>query len=222
MKVSQIFLFLMVLIICINMHKLFYCFSLIVIYLFYILSSASLLSSPPSHEPVPLLPQHIHSSSLSLQKRRCFTWISMRFGMLLWSGTSVECRSSNPFRGKGPKGRQQSQRQWILPLLGVLNEDLAAQHMCKGPKSVPCILSDWQFSLCEPLWAQVRGFYSFLVVSLLPLVSYNPPPLPHLLQDFLRFCLIFCCGSLYLFPSVAEWDLSDDGYDRLLYTRIAG
>ena len=44
-------------------------------------------------------------------------------------------------------------------------------------------------------------YVGFLVVSLTPLIpSILPPPL---LQDFPKLCLIFGCGSQYLFPSVA-------------------
>ena len=45
--------------------------------------------------------------------------------------------------------------------------------------SVPCMLSGWRFSLCEPLWAQVDSV-GFVVMSLTSLVpSILPPTLPH-------------------------------------------
>lgn len=39
---------------------------------------------------------------------------------------------------------------------------------------------------------------------------------------FLKFCLVFVCGPLYLLPSVDGWSLSDHNYVRLLcmYSRI--
>jgi hypothetical protein len=39
------------------------------------------------------------------------------------------------------------------PALEVPNEDTATQflHMYRGPRSIPCILSGWQFNLYEPL-----------------------------------------------------------------------
>jgi hypothetical protein len=58
--------------------------------------------------------------------------------------------------GKGFKGRQRSQRQPLLLLLGVPQIHGVAYllHMCTGPRSLPCLLSGWQFSLSEPLWVK--------------------------------------------------------------------
>lgn len=47
----------------------------------------------------------------------------------------------------------------------------------------PCMLCDWWFSLCKPLWAQVSSI-GFLLVSMKPLpLSVFPPPLPHSSQS---------------------------------------
>jgi hypothetical protein len=73
-------------------------------------------------------------------------------------------------------------------------------RMCRGPRSAPCMLSGWQFSLCEPLWAQV----SWSDLS----GSYNPSFLSP--TEFPRYYLMFSCESLHLFPSVARWSLSNE------------
>jgi hypothetical protein len=66
-------------------------------------------------------------------------------------------RLDKAVRGKVPEGRWLSQRQLLFLLSGDLHEDQAAclLHMCRGHRSVLCMLSGWWFSLCEPLWAQV-------------------------------------------------------------------
>lgn len=64
--------------------------------------------------------------------------------MAVGLGTSpIVARQGSTVRGMGSKDRQQSQRQPLLLLLVVPHEDLHAQllHMCKGPKSIPCVLS---------------------------------------------------------------------------------
>jgi hypothetical protein len=45
----------------------------------------------------------------------------MAYEVAVRLGTSspIEARQGNPVGGKGPKGRQQHQRQLLLPLLGV-------------------------------------------------------------------------------------------------------
>ena len=49
----------------------------------------------------------------------------------------TEATDSSLAMGKGPKGRQQSQSQYPLHLLGDLREDQAASHphLCRRPRS---------------------------------------------------------------------------------------
>jgi hypothetical protein len=102
----------------------------------------------------------------------------------------------------GAESSTMSQRQPLLLLLGVIQEDQPTQllHICRGPQSVPFMLSDWQFSLCELLWAQVSWFCKFSCGVLDPSVSSNFSSLSS--KEFLKLCLMF--GSA-LFPSVAGW-----------------
>jgi hypothetical protein len=55
------------------------------------------------------------------------------------TSSPIEARQNSPVRGKGPKGRQQSQRYPLLLLLGNRHEKQAAHilHMCRRP---PCSL----------------------------------------------------------------------------------
>lgn len=65
--------------------------------------------------------------------------------------SSIGARQGSPVKAKQPKGRQQSQRQLLLLLLGVPHEDQAIclWYMCREH-------SGWPFSLSEPLGAQVN------------------------------------------------------------------
>lgn len=85
-----------------------------------------------------------------------------------------------------PKSQHKSQRQPLLTLLGVPQEDHATQlsHIYRELRSVPCRLPNCQFSLCEPLWVQVSwfckiycGVFGLLAPTILPSL---------LLQGYLR------------------------------------
>jgi hypothetical protein len=67
------------------------------------------------------------------------------------ASSSTKARQGSPVRGKGPKGRNESE---AAPL-GVPREGPATQHICRGPGSIRVMVSGWQFSLHVPLWAQV-------------------------------------------------------------------
>ena len=69
----------------------------------------------------------------------------------LGTSSPTEARQGHPVRETGSRGRQQSQGKPLLQLLGDLHEDQAAYllHMCKGPRSSPCMLTDWLFHLWE-------------------------------------------------------------------------
>ena len=92
-------------------------------------------------------------------------------------------------------------------------------NMCRGLKSVTCRLSGCRFNLCESIWAQVSWFCRFPCGVLDPCGSYNPSTLSS--AGLPKLSLMFSCGSLLLFLSVAGWILSDDSYVRLLSASIA-
>lgn len=106
----------------------------------------------PDHSFPSLFSQALAHPSPSAQKKRGLPWTSTCLSrcILFYLGDS-------PVRGKGSNGRQQSQRHPLLLLLGISHEDPIAKllHMCRGPRSVPCMLSGWCFSLCKTLWAHV-------------------------------------------------------------------
>lgn len=102
----------------------------------------------------------------------------------------------------------------------VPHADQATQplHMCIGPRSVPWMLPGWQFSLCETLCGQVIWFCRCSYGVLNPPGSKNPSYPSS--SGVKSLYLIIAYGSLCLFPSVAGWNLSDDGYARLLCASI--
>jgi hypothetical protein len=90
----------------------------------------------------------------------------------LGQSSPIEAGQGSPVRGKGSKGRQQSQRQLLL--LGVPHEDQASHllHMCRGCSLVGVLVSvsSYRHRLVDSV--------DFLVMSLTPLVpSILPPPL---------------------------------------------
>lgn len=95
--------------------------------------------------------------------------------------------------------------------------------ICRRPRSVPCRLPHYWFSLCEPLWIKLSWFYIFSCVSLDSSGSYSPSPTPSFSSGFPELYLKFGCGFLYLFLSIAVWWLSDDNYARhqSQYSRIS-
>lgn len=157
----------------------------ILIYLLSILTTASSPSSPiPSPSPQKREASHGYQPDLTCQ-------IIVRLG----ASSSVEVRQSNPVRGKGSKGRQQSQRQVQLLLLGVLHENQAAYvlHMCRGTRPVPCVC-DSSVSV-SPYGPRLVDPIGFLVVSFSP---FSPCPSIGLS----KLHRMFGCGYLYLFPLV--------------------
>jgi hypothetical protein len=94
--------------------------------------------------------------------------LAYQVAVILGASSPIEVRTGSPDKGKGSK----SQRQPLLPLLGIPLEDQAEQLLCmyKGSRTVPHMLSVYWFSLCGPLWAQVNHFYRF---------SWCPWPLWH-------------------------------------------
>lgn len=87
-------------------------------------------------------------------------------------------------------------------------------HICSyvygGLRFSLYMLFDWWFSLQGSTY---QSLVSHFVGSLsCPVSSIFPPILP---QDFQTF-LIFDYGSMYLFQSAAEWNLSENSYAKLL------
>ena len=76
--------------------------------------------------------------------------LAYQFAVGLGTSSHIVARQGILVQGKGSKGRQQSQIQPLLLLLGVPHEDWAAHllYMCWGSTSIPCMLSVWWFSLC--------------------------------------------------------------------------
>ena len=75
----------------------------------------------------------------------------------LGTSSPTEAQPGSPGRGRGSNGRQQSQRQPLLQLLGDPHEDQAAHllQMRRGSSSRSCMFPGWFPRLCEPLWSQV-------------------------------------------------------------------
>lgn len=74
------------------------------------------------------------------------------------------------------KGGQQSQREVLLPLLGVPCEDKTEQLIliCKGPRSIPCMLSDGNSGSVSPCRSLLVDSLHFPIVSLTPLAPSLP------------------------------------------------
>lgn len=117
------------------------------------------------------------------------------------ASSPIETRRDSPVDGKGPKGRQQSQRHPLLSLVGVPHEDQAEQvfHIGRGPIAAPCMLPGWQFSVLEPLWGQDGCFCRFscdisdLSTLLIPIFHRIPQTLS-----------MIGCECLHVFLSVAR------------------
>ena len=114
---------------------------------------------PPS--PIPL--------SFSSQRWGASHWYQpdLAYQVAVGQGTSypIVSQSSSPVREKGSKGRQQSQRQPLLLLLGDTHEvqDANLLHMYRELRSIPCMFSGCGSISVSPYRPMVVGF---LMVSL--------------------------------------------------------
>lgn len=125
-------------------------------------------------------------------------WTSSCLGLSIVVGLGGLFPKGSTFRGKGSKGRQQSQEH---PYSGYKEYHMKMKlHislcMYRGRRSIPCMFfgSSVSVSLCGPrliLW-----FYCSVSGSL----NLSPHPSS---TRFPKLCLMFGCGSLYLFPSAA-------------------
>ena len=94
------------------------------------------------------------------------------------TSSPIKDQPGSPVRGRRSSGRQLSQRQPPLQLLGTPHENQAAHlQMCRGPGSSPSVFFGWCFSLCEPPWAQASWLWRFPCDVLDPSNSLNPIPL---------------------------------------------
>jgi hypothetical protein len=159
------------------MNKIPWCINITILKILYFINLFTLPPLPPLL-PVPPSPSFFLSSSTPFLLRKG-SWgshgyqSSLVYQIAVELGTSspTEARQGNPAKGKGSKGRQQSQRQPLLLLL-VLHEDQAVQllHMFRGPRSTPCMLSV-SVGPCDSV-----GFLSVSLTSLAP--SILLPPIP--------------------------------------------
>ena len=129
-----------------------------------------LLPVPPSGPPLP---------QISLFQRRGgphgYYPPAHQVAVGLNTSFTTEARQGSPARRKGSKGRQQSQRQLPLQLLGDPYEATAIHlQMCRGPRASPCMLFIWWFSLFEPQWVQVSWLSRSSYCVLEPSNSLSP------------------------------------------------
>lgn len=83
-------------------------------------------------------------------------------------------------------------------------------HICKGPRSILCMLAGWWLSLCE---LKLVDFLVVSLTSLAPLILPLPKDSPSS-----TYCLVV---ALCMFPSVGGLSLSDGIYARLLSASIS-
>lgn len=119
--------------------RVLFIFSFIRSFIFYILACLlsllilkSLLPQPPSLSTFPLFlfrkRQNFHGYRVAMAYQ-----VPVRLGTV----SSIKPGKGNPIGGKVHKRREQSQRQPLLPLLGVLQEDRLHNHnMCRRARSV--------------------------------------------------------------------------------------
>ena len=140
----------------------------------------------------------------------CQPSLAYQIAVELGPSSAIEARQGSPVRQR-PQRQATESETTPAAALGVPHKDWAAQllHVCTGFRSVLCMLSGWQFSLCGPLMAQVSWFWRFSCGVLDLSGSFNPS-FPS-----------SSCGSLHQFPSVAGWNLSDETYARLLSASIS-
>lgn len=135
----------------------------------------------------------------------------------LGTSSPIQATQGSPVRGKTFKGRQESQRQPLFQWLGDWHEDQGSHllHISRGPRQVLRMLSDWWFSLPEPLWAQIHWFCRFAcsVLDLSGSFNSSTPSSIRFPQAPPNVC--------HLFSSTAEWSHSDNSYARLLSASMA-
>jgi hypothetical protein len=131
----------------------------------------------------------------------------------------AESRQSSPVRGTCPHS---GNRIRVSPHSSFwrthMKTKLHISYIYGGgaPRSSPCMLFSWWFSLWEPPRVQVKLFWSSCG---LPIPSGFLGPSPNSSTRLPKLSLTFgCrfCGSLHLFQSAAGWSLSKDSYARLL------
>jgi hypothetical protein len=130
-------------------------------------------------------------------------------------------QTGSPVRGTGATGSQQSQGKPLPQMLVDPFEDQPANllHMCEEPRSSPCLLFGWWFSL----WEAPRVQVSCLCWSScgVPISCEFLSPSRNSSTRLPELHLTFGCGSLHLFQSAPGGTLSEDSNAGLLSVIIA-
>jgi hypothetical protein len=79
----------------------------------------------------------------------------------LGTSSPIEARQGTPLGRTRSRDRQQTLDNHLLQLFGILHEDQAAHllHMFRLPRSNPCMLFGWLFSLWEPPNVHISWLY---------------------------------------------------------------
>jgi hypothetical protein len=125
----------------------------------------------------------------------------------------------HPIGGKGPQGRQQSEIP-LFPLLGVTQDQTTQlQHMCRGPTSIPFRLPGWQFSVCEPLWAQLNWFCGFTRYIIeqhnLPLIEIHDIKIFSIVFSIIYLCF-YCSWYILKQNSGFHWPPHTHTYNMVI------
>jgi hypothetical protein len=164
----------------------------------------SLLYFPPTSTRPRFLFKIVQRTGLPWLPTSCGYQAAVKLG----ASSTINVRLDSTVGEKVPKIRQPSQRRLLLLLLGEPQEDQTTQllHMCRGRRSVPCMLTGWQFCLCELLWAQVKTFH-FKYIFLW--FKYNMVSKAHVLKSYFsvasdRIVIVSWCLS-YSFAAVNRY-----------------
>lgn len=106
---------------------------------------------PPCHFLSLLLPEPYFLLKKGEATHWCCSVLAYQVAVRLGPSSYIEARQSSPLMRKRSKSKQQCQREHLLLLLGAPHEDQAVLLLlkCRGPTSVPCMLSHRWLSLCE-------------------------------------------------------------------------
>jgi hypothetical protein len=127
----------------------FFSITLFIYSLYSLITAPSLLSSKP----------HLYTSHLPFSSEKDRPgFIPTHHGTSSHTKTKCILFSSRPDKAaqlckRDPKAYKTVRDSPLFQLLGGPHEDQTAHllHMCKEPRSSPCILFGWWFNLCEPI-----------------------------------------------------------------------
>jgi len=130
----------------------------------------------------------------------------------------IKAGQSKPVWGKGSQKQTKAQRQPLLPLLRVPQENQATRlwHICRGQDQSHA----WSLVVSSVSVSPSRlvDFMGFLCDVLDHFGSYDPSSLSS--AGFPKLCLMFSSRSLHLFHSVAGYSISH-GHLQLLKVSLA-